>query len=37
MGRPSLLRVQAQHLEGGKHRVRLGGDSVIVAEGSISV
>jgi trans-2,3-dihydro-3-hydroxyanthranilate isomerase len=37
MGRPSLLRVHAQRLEGGKHQVRLGGNSVIVAEGSITV
>ena len=37
MGRPSLLRVHAQRLDGGKHQVRLGGNSVIVAEGSITV
>ena len=37
MGRPSLLRVHARRLDGGQYRVRLGGNSVIVAEGSIAV
>ena len=36
MGRPSLLQAHAQRLPDGSHRVRLGGHSVIVAQGSIA-
>jgi trans-2,3-dihydro-3-hydroxyanthranilate isomerase len=37
MGRPSLLQAYAHRLEGRTHHLRLRGNSVIVAEGSITV
>jgi trans-2,3-dihydro-3-hydroxyanthranilate isomerase len=37
MGRPSLLQVCAHRMAGRTQQVRLGGNSVIVAEGSITV
>jgi len=37
MGRPSLLEAYAHRLKGRTHHVRLRGNSVIVAEGSITV
>ena len=37
MGRPSLLQAHAHRAQGATHHVRLGGSSIIVAEGSLLI